>query len=73
MGDFERGVKGYIMVYAAVEAAFPVDLNDVVHGYCEMCRYFHKNNSMCLLTREIVVRPDRYIGYSCPMEFETEE
>jgi len=70
MADFSDGVSRFIVGTATVKAYFPVDLKGNPSVCCEQCPFFNRRSVRCNLNEQICNYPGKYIGGSCPLEFE---
>jgi hypothetical protein len=72
MADFESGVSSYIRATVTVEVYFPVDSRGNPDVNCYQCEMFHRTSSRCGINGKICAYPQKYIGQSCPLNFEKE-
>lgn len=70
---FESGIEKYAVVRAEIETGFPVDKNGVIYAACKYCRYFSHSISLCQLSKETVLFPDKYVGFDCPFNKKIKE
>lgn len=70
MANFDNGVYSYIVGTATVYVQFPVDYRGNADVKCDMCKYYGRSGKMCLLNKEIVEYPEKFIGSQCPLIFD---
>jgi len=68
MANFDSGVASYITATGKVSNHFPVDNKGNAFVCCTYCKYWSKFHNSCDLTDEIIVMPDKFVGYHCPLK-----
>lgn len=71
MADFSSGVKSFIVGKCTITVNFPINWKDSADVSCIQCPYLSSNERVCQLNKQVVQYPKQYIGYDCPLEFES--
>ena len=67
MPNFDSGVCAYVKGVCTIEVNFPVDKRGYADVSCNQCPYYARNSHSCLLNRQVVNYPEKYIGVNCPL------
>lgn len=66
MADFTDGVKEYVEATGIISELFPVDYKGSADISCYQCKYFSRNQGICLITKEVTPYPQKFVGRMCP-------
>jgi hypothetical protein len=72
VANFDSGVFGYVTGAYTVTVHFPVDERGRAEIACKHCPFLSNNERTCLLNRQPVAFPNKYVGDMCPLEEEKE-
>lgn len=73
MANFDSGVRGYVVGVHTVRVFFPVDERGREEIACKHCPYLSSNERTCMLNKQPVAFPNKYVGEMCPLTEEEKE
>lgn len=68
---FESGISDYAHFPLTIDITFPIDRKGNVYICCEYCMLY--TGRKCAVTEEVILHPNNYVGYSCPLKKKEEK
>lgn len=65
---FESGISDYLHFPLEVDITFPIDNKGSPVICCKYCKLF--TGHRCALTEEVILDPEKYVGYHCQLKKE---